>query len=1106
MTFEGLFDTVRDAIQGNLVVRDEERAALAEPAPNVIEWITGKEWCNVPTTYKFTRQYQIVRDFFQLRCPLCNPGGPIFMQDQIDRGHPGDCWKKGREWMESEALLVWSKEYDDDVCPKCGTTRTELREDDLVRAYNTLHCVVGMRSGKSVMAGLITTYVEHRLLTLSLCEHDGIQGYLGMPTAEQLEMTLLASTDAQSQDTIWAKYRNYREIAPWFQRYVPWVKSQEKLQHTPLGMKRWEYKESDKKFWNGHCKLLINSMNSNSDGLVGKTRVLSGADEIGRMKNTTSTQSASEIYRGLEASLRTVRTRAKDNVLLPWMGMMLSVTSPMEDQDKSMELLRIGQSQRVKGMIAFHYATWDFNPFEPRENFDDEFEKDPVAAQRNFGADPPKAAFPLIHDPERFERNGIGEQEPTATFVHIHHEDSTGQQYVGIKLEKCDLLHGLTKGGRQRVSPRVIAFDAGKNFDAFAGACAHAEWDEDDDGTRRLITVYDWIIRVLTPSRKVEVYFESVLDLVKDLKKRQPIMRVEFDRWQSLQMIQNIRQIGIFAEQAPVTDADFHAFAADALIGRVQLLAPDPEDVEREPPEKSPAGTVIYELEHLERDPKNDKVSNPRKGARRGWDCGYGDTPVVMADGTTKLLEDVQAGDCVLDQHGGTATVEAAWCSGTPPEIVELDVYGRDTLRFTANHRWPVWAWCRECQCGCGQDAKPGRLYVSGHNGGRGHGAGGVVVHGNVSERKLTKRIPDGYEPMQLLPSDEIRPGDFLMIPRGFNEASSPDVPAGRARLLGYYVAEGYLCANDRRVDFGFAAHERDTWVADVVGLLQEEGLGATAAHTPSRAASKEDDPNEGGMTVWSTNDQGRTDSSVLAGWLAEHGGRGSKTKRLSASIMRWPLWRKKELIRGLFRGDGCQTWHVKRHPRFTVQYSSASRALRDQVELILAQLGFPSRRSTGHHHRKGKTSTSYYLKVPQPWATELADMVWGEASRAREYERKDPMHHRCMVDDDYVYVPVKAVRVVPNNKPVYNLTVSGDHTYLVENVATHNSDDTAVVVAHVHKLVQATGYTKKADDRSKRSRRARAEAGGQDWGSRGSSFSPKSGGTPVHPTSGRRW
>jgi len=627
-----IYEVTREALSSGLDTAqkdDPERAALAVPAPNAIEWVVGKQWLNLSSTYKHTRQYQIIRDLFQLRCPICNPGGAI-MSQEASEAHPGNCWGKSRMELEDEVLLRWAQDYEEDRCPKCGITRSEFEEDGLITAFDCLHLVCGMRSGKSVLAGLTTTYAEHRILTLALTEPGGIQGYLGMPTAEQLEMTLLASTDVQSQDTIWAKYRNYRELSPWFRRYVPWVKEQEKIQVTPPGMQPWSYSEGDKKIRNGLHKLLINSLNSNSGGLVGKTRLLSGADEIGRMRQTDSAQGANEIYRGLENSLRTVRSRAKDRKKAPWLGLMLSVTSPLAHEDKAMKLLRIGQSGRVGGMLAYHYATWDFNPFEPRENFDEEFMKDSVGAERDFGARPPMAAYPLVADPDRFLRNAAGAQQPTASFTYPTHVDATGQEYIGVELSHAQLIpvDRASRSAAQK-TPYFCAFDAGKNFDAFAGACAHGEWREDSDGNTVLTTVFDWLIRIIPMGKGVEVHFDSVFELIKALSKKQMISRVEFDRWQSVQIIQQIRHIGVAAEQRPVKDADMRMFASDGLLGRIQMLPPEEDDDERDPPQKSPAGAAYYELFHLECDPKTAKVYNPRKGERKGWDSD--DTSRVIA-------------------------------------------------------------------------------------------------------------------------------------------------------------------------------------------------------------------------------------------------------------------------------------------------------------------------------------------------------------------------------------------------------------------------------------------------------------------------------------------
>jgi hypothetical protein len=91
---------------------------------------------------------------------------------------------------------------------------------------------------------------------------------------------------------------------------------------------------------------------------------------------------------------------------------------------------------------------------------------------------------------------------------------------------------------------------------------------------------------------------------------------------------------------------DFLNFAQDAMIGRVALLPPTEADESAEPPLMSGAGVALYELQRLERDPVSDKVFNPRKGERRGYNSD--DTAQVIVHchkmiqglGYTKKAED----------------------------------------------------------------------------------------------------------------------------------------------------------------------------------------------------------------------------------------------------------------------------------------------------------------------------------------------------------------------------------------------------------------------------------------------------------------------------------
>ena len=603
---------------------DEEGKALAEPAPNAIEWVVGERWCNVPSTYAIWGQYEVIRDFFELRCPLCNEG-------------PASCWGKSQAALEAEALLVWNREFEEDVCPKCRTTRSEFMEDGFFKGYNQLHLVIGQRAGKSVAAGLIGTYIEHRLITLGLGTPGGLHAYLRLTIPDPFEMTFLAATAEQGQDTIWAKYIGLRSEAPWFQRYVPWVKKQEAMQVPPAGMKPWMYKETLTRVTNMHpsVRLICNSLATSGPSLRGRSRPAAFADEISHMDQTDGKHSANAVYRALERSTRTVRSQVTLHGGPPWLGLMASVTSPTSRSDKGMELLRV--ADRVKRMYVKHLPTWEFTPNITRADLSDEFAKDPIGAQTDYGARPPGAQYPLIHDEARWRKLAVDHSlEPRALFETFYTQAPTGQRYIALRCKVADFI----KDG----IPRFVVWDAGVNWDAFAGACAHPEKTVDAEGKERIITVFDWIARIL-PEPNTEVLFDSVSGVMGKLKDFSPIARCEFDRWQSYQLIQQIRNYRIFSEQQSTKDNDYVQFRVDCYSGLVRLLPPAPHEYKPfvddasvfewtvEPPNMSAAACAIYEILGAQLDPDTHKVQFPEKGLKRGY--GSNDVCQVMVHAHT---------------------------------------------------------------------------------------------------------------------------------------------------------------------------------------------------------------------------------------------------------------------------------------------------------------------------------------------------------------------------------------------------------------------------------------------------------------------------------------
>ena len=570
-------------------------------APNIIEWAIDRRFLNVPSIIdKFVRQYQILRDTFQLRCPICNNMSPEAV----------DCWGKSRMELESETLLVWSEDNSDEVCPKCRSTKQELIADGMLEVIDTMVGVAGMRSGKSVLAGIMGTYFEHELY------HIGdIHNYFGVLPGDPLQISFVATTATQAEETVYAKYRALRAESPWIKQYVAWVKDKEKHQNTPHGMKRWEYKEdTDSEVYNGLIDLSIKSLNSNSAGLAGSTRVAAFVDELSRFDTTDSKRSADEIVKVMSQGLKTVRGSRDRLKLRSFWGLLGAISSPISAEDKTMVMVK----QKVPKQYSFHYATWDFNPDQPRETFDTDFIRDSVGAMRDFGAQPPKAETPYIDDEGRFRQAVDMSLRASARFERTQPEDKTGRKYVGAKLIEA------------RFDTRYdhyLHFDAGASFDTFAGASAHGEWIEVIDPatkepTRKLVVVYDWILGIQpitgrTQAEKRIVWFESLNEVVQKLSKSQKIVKVTFDRWNSEKMIQDIRGFGVIADYQSVKTEHFMEFLRECYEGGVKLLPPredEPDNVK----DKNDQEKTIYELLRLERSPDLKKIYNPKKGQTQG--------------------------------------------------------------------------------------------------------------------------------------------------------------------------------------------------------------------------------------------------------------------------------------------------------------------------------------------------------------------------------------------------------------------------------------------------------------------------------------------------------
>ena len=243
-----------------------------------------------------------------------------------------------------------------------------------------------------------------------------------------------------------------------------------------------------------------------------------------------------------------------------------------------------------KRMYAIHKATWEFNPDYTEDSFADEFQQDPTRAMRDYGAKPPGAMNPLVQNPEIVKAASDPSRTPILKYRLDYFTEEVGGSvfyYTRPILEKCPVVP---------YTPHVIACDPGRNRDSFGIAVAHAE--KLPSGERQF--VLDAVIDIKPRrdgngkgSRVWQVHFSSVIEFFRKLGRNIVISAAAIDQWNSANITDELRSMGIPVELVSLKRDDYFDFLNDISRGKVSLMG-NPELKE------TPEDRALYELVHLE--------------------------------------------------------------------------------------------------------------------------------------------------------------------------------------------------------------------------------------------------------------------------------------------------------------------------------------------------------------------------------------------------------------------------------------------------------------------------------------------------------------------------
>jgi len=213
-------------------------------------------------------------------------------------------------------------------------------------------------------------------------------------------------------------------------------------------------------------------------------------------------------------------------------------------------------------------------------------------------------------------------------------------------------------------------------------------------------------------------------------------------------------------------------------------------------------------------------------------------------------------------------------------------------------------------------------------------------------------------------------------------------------RFFGYYLAEGCKCKTDVQLCLSM---KDKAIIGDIVKQFE---------HARVKIRSSND------VRVFIA---GR----LLSDFLTNLFGHGARNKQIPLFLLQLPKERLRHLFKALILGDGCVSTYKEKYK--AIRYTTVSDKLALSLFLLSVKLGHPMTITWDYKGRRGhQLSCSTYN-------TEFEDGYKGR----REY----------VLDEDYLYLPIKEITEKEYEGYVYNLEVEEDNSYVVEGIVVHNCD-----------------------------------------------------------------
>jgi len=321
---------------------------------------------------------------------------------------------------------------------------------------------------------------------------------------------------------------------------------------------------------------------------------------------------------------------------------------------------------------------------------------------------------------------------------------------------------------------------------------------------------------------------------------------------------------------------------------------------------------------------------------------------VLMDNGTYLPISEVQPGDFVYTHLGNVKEVINTQIRPKKEFIKSIKFEGyQSTIEITRNHKVLTLKKHELCACGCGGELpsykkgthrskswkkKYKKRYLNGHSNNvwQWYSKSKGDLQSKEEMQAPRKFIMDD---VQWVESGKLEIGDIVLFPiKKRKSRKSEDCTVGKARLLGYFLAEGCFARHKGKLystTFSFNLNEENTYVQEVIDLLKSEFPGCKPCkirRTKSNVC----------LVV--------VRKSEIARWFYRCCGQYSSKKRISKKILNWPDEYLKHLVGTYINGDGCFSTR-KYIPKSgsiiqNISVATVSHDLFSQIHFILTRMG----------------------------------------------------------------------------------------------------------------------------------------------------------------------